>query len=142
MIGAVARDRLKLLPSYAYWNGLEIFGIRRYRGSIDRYHRSLDAYYALLREQPRTEGDEPTDGPGPNWDPGLPPAPEGLLESATFTLTQERSPVSPRANPRIGAWLAARCVRQSRAAGAPRGLPLASPRRREAPEGAGEAACS
>jgi hypothetical protein len=88
VIGAVARDRLKLLPSYAYWNALEVFGIRRYRGSIDRYHRSLDSHYAVLRDQPRAEGDEPIDGPGPNWDPGLPPTPEGLLESTTFTLTR------------------------------------------------------
>jgi len=28
VIGAVARDRLKQLPSYAYWNGLEALGIR------------------------------------------------------------------------------------------------------------------
>jgi hypothetical protein len=86
VIGAVARERLKQLPSYAYWNGLEVFGIRLYHGSIDRYHRSLDAYYALLRNQPRAEGDEPTPGPRPNWDPGLPLPPEGMLDSTDFAL--------------------------------------------------------
>src|SRR5439155_203920 len=55
VIGAVARDRLKQLPSYAYWNGLEILGIRLYHGSTDRYHRSLDSYYQLLREAPKSE---------------------------------------------------------------------------------------
>ena len=44
---------LKQLPSYAYWNGLEILGIRLYHGSIDRYYRSLDSYYHLLREAPK-----------------------------------------------------------------------------------------
>src|SRR3954463_9262121 len=35
VIGAVARDRLKQLPSYAYWNGLEVLGIRLYQGSTE-----------------------------------------------------------------------------------------------------------
>src|SRR4029453_8528067 len=45
VIGVAARDRLKQLPSYAYWNGLEILGIRLFPGSIDQYHRSLHGYY-------------------------------------------------------------------------------------------------
>jgi hypothetical protein len=87
VIGAVARERLKQLPSYAYWNGLEILGIRLYHGSNDRYHRSLDGYYRLLRDLPRGEGDEPTDGLRPNWHPGLPPPPDGLLDATSFELT-------------------------------------------------------
>jgi hypothetical protein len=87
VIGAVARERLKQLPSYAYWNGLEILGIRLYQGSNDRYHRSLDGYYRLLRELPRGEGDEPTDGLRSNWHPELPPPPDRLLEAASFELT-------------------------------------------------------
>jgi Family of unknown function (DUF6361) len=91
VIGAVARERLKQLPSYAYWNGLEILGIRLYDGSIDRYHRSLDSYYHLLRGAPKSEGDEPTDGLRRNWDPGLPPPPELLLESAGFDLAEDEA---------------------------------------------------
>jgi hypothetical protein len=91
VIGAVARERLKQLPSYAYWNGLEILGIRLYHGSNDRYHRSLDGYYRLLRELPRGEGDEPTDGLRPNWHPGLPPPPDRLLEATSFELTPEEA---------------------------------------------------
>lgn len=91
VIGAVAREGLKQLPSYAYWNGLEILGVRLYHGSIDRYHRSIDSYYQLLREAPRSEGDEPTDGVRPNWDAGLPPRPELLLESASFDLTGDEA---------------------------------------------------
>src|SRR5690349_10778965 len=33
VIGAVVRDRLKQLPSYSYWNGLEVLGIRLFHGS-------------------------------------------------------------------------------------------------------------
>jgi Family of unknown function (DUF6361) len=91
VIGAVARERLKQLPSYAYWNGLEVHGIRLYRGSIDRYHRSLDGYYQLLREVPRSEGDEPVDGVGANWHAGLPPVPDGLLDASTFELSREEA---------------------------------------------------
>jgi Family of unknown function (DUF6361) len=86
VIGVAARDQLKQLPSYAYWNGLEIHQIRLYSGSVDRYHRSLDAYYALLRDAPKPEGGEPPEGIGPNWDPALPPRPAGLLESVDFKL--------------------------------------------------------
>ncbi len=91
VIGAVARDRLKQLPSYAYWNGLEVLGIRLCQGSTDRYHRSLDGYYGLLRDTPKAEGDEPTDGPRPNWNPGLPPPPERMLDSSDFDLNYEEA---------------------------------------------------
>jgi hypothetical protein len=86
VIGASARDRLKQLPSYAYWNGLEVLGIRLFAGSTDRYHRSLDGYYQLLREAPRREGDEPFEGVRRNWDSGLPSPPADFLEASSFEL--------------------------------------------------------
>jgi hypothetical protein len=91
VIGSVARERLKQLPSYAYWNGLLVHGIRRYHGSIDRYHRSLDGYYQLVRDLPKAEGDEPTDGVRTNWDAGTPPPPERFLDSATFALARDEA---------------------------------------------------
>jgi Family of unknown function (DUF6361) len=91
VIGAVARDRLKQLPSYAYWNGLELHGIRRYHGSIDRYHRSLDSHYLVLQEAPPSEGDEPIVSLISNWDDGLPPRPDGLLESTAFELPRDEA---------------------------------------------------
>jgi Family of unknown function (DUF6361) len=87
VIGAVARDRVKQLPSYVYWNGLQVLGIRLFHGSTDRYHRSLDGYYWLLRERPRSEGEEPTEGLHTNWHAGLPAPPKQLLEDASFELT-------------------------------------------------------
>jgi Family of unknown function (DUF6361) len=91
VIGAVAKEQLKQLPSYAYWNGLEMFGIRLYHGSIDQYHRSLDSYYQLQLDLPKPEGGEPVEGLRPNWHAGLPPAPDGLLDEATFTLTADEA---------------------------------------------------
>jgi hypothetical protein len=91
VIGALARDRLKQLPSYAYWNGLEVHGIRRYHGSIDRYHRSLDGYYLVLQEAPPNEGDEPIVSLISNWDDGLPPRPDGVLESTEFELARSEA---------------------------------------------------
>ena len=138
VIGAVARDRLKQLPSYAYWNGLEALGIRLYQGSTDRYHRSLDGYYQLLRDLPRAEGDEPIDAPRANWDPGLPSPPDRMLESATLRAHSRRGAVPPRANPRLGTRVVARLVRQPRPANTACPLRMESPRRREAPEGSCE----
>jgi hypothetical protein len=89
VIGAVAQAYLKQLPSYAYWNGLEILGIRLFHGSGDRYHRSLDSYYQWIRELPSGEGDETVDGLRPNWHPGLPTPPDGFLEKTNFALTPE-----------------------------------------------------
>jgi hypothetical protein len=91
VIGAVARDQLKQLPSYAYWNALEVLGIRLYHGSGDRYHRSLDGFYRLLQDTPKAEGGEPVDGPLPNWDSGLPLPPDDLLETACFDLTLDEA---------------------------------------------------
>jgi Family of unknown function (DUF6361) len=91
VIGAVAREQLKQLPSYAYWNGLEILGIRLFDGTPDRYHRSLDGYYRWLQDVPRSEGDEPSESLRTNWHPGLPPAPEGFLEGTSFDLTPEEA---------------------------------------------------
>lgn len=41
VIGRIARKNLKLLPSYMYWSGLGIWGIRRFGGSLQQYFRSL-----------------------------------------------------------------------------------------------------
>jgi Family of unknown function (DUF6361) len=89
-MGRVAGQSLKLLPSFAYWQGLGCWGIRRYRGSQEPYHRSLDAFYAAKAQAIRTDDGEPLqEGPGPNWDPGLPPPPANWSKEAEFAL-QER----------------------------------------------------
>jgi hypothetical protein len=87
VIGAVAQAQLKQLPSYAYWNGLEVLGIRLFHGSTDRYHSSLDGYYRWLSDLPKSEGDEPVEALRSNWHPGIPRPPDQLLEETNFELT-------------------------------------------------------
>lgn len=69
VIGSEARDSLKRLPSDVYWAGLLALGIRTHPGS-------------------RAEMLAAGDAPG-LWSPGLPGAPDDLLEKATFRLTPE-----------------------------------------------------
>ena len=45
----------------------------------------------MLRELPRSEGEEPTEGLRRNWHAGLPPPPTQLLEEASFDLTLEEA---------------------------------------------------
>lgn len=69
VIGSEARDSLKRLPSDVYWAGLLALGIRTGPGS-------------------RAEMLAAGDAPG-LWSPGLPGAPDDLLDKATFRLTPE-----------------------------------------------------
>lgn len=69
VIGSEARDSLKRLPSDVYWAGLLALGIRTHPGS-------------------RAEMLAAGDAPG-LWSPGLPGAPDDLLDKATFRLTPE-----------------------------------------------------
>lgn len=69
VIGSEARDSLKRLPSDVYWAGLLALGIRTHPGS---------------RAEMLAAGDAPS-----LWSPGLPGAPDDLLDKATFRLTPE-----------------------------------------------------
>jgi hypothetical protein len=90
VIGIEARKSLKRLPSSVYWNGLATWGIRRFPGPRDQYHRSLDRFHRLTRGEARDDDGEPVGGATRrNWDPGLPPAPADFPEGATLALTSE-----------------------------------------------------
>lgn len=69
VIGSEARDSLKRLPSDVYWAGLLALGIRTHPGS---------------RAEMLAAGDATS-----LWSPGLPGAPDDLLDKATFRLTPE-----------------------------------------------------
>ena len=69
VIGSEARESLKRLPSDVYWAGLLALGIRTHPGS-------------------RAEMLAAGEAPG-LWSPGLPGAPDDLLDKATFRLTPE-----------------------------------------------------
>jgi hypothetical protein len=91
-IGLLARAKLKRLPSIIYWQGLRAWGIRRYYGSQEQYHRSLDAWYSTLGRKRRNDDGELVDaGTGGNWHPGLPAAPDDFPGAASFTLTGEEA---------------------------------------------------
>ena len=89
VIGIEARQNLKRLPSSVYWNGLGHWGIRRFAGPQDQYHRALDRFYRLTGREERTDDGEPVEAVlRRNWDPGLPPAPTGFPTGATLQLTR------------------------------------------------------
>ncbi len=89
VIGRNARADLRRLASAVYWQGLGSWGIRRYSGSQDQYHRSLDAFYARTSDVRRNDDLELVDAPAANWDPSVPPPPPGFPEEATLEIRAE-----------------------------------------------------
>jgi hypothetical protein len=93
-IGKYAKTTLKRLPSSVYWQGLGVWDIRSFSGSLPQYHRSLDRHYALLgRHSGRTmERDlEHDDLVRPNWHTGLIPPPDGFPEKCSLTLKRSEA---------------------------------------------------
>lgn len=87
VIGFVARDKVKTLPSELYWSVLRAWDIRRFRGTRNHYHRMarilLERRSAMneRREKAKKRGEEidPHDAlSGMTWDPLLPKPPEGF----------------------------------------------------------------
>lgn len=92
VIGAIAKDDLKRLPSSIYWQGLEDWGIRLYSGPLSQYHRSLDTYYRARSTQLHTEdGDLVGAALLSNWHAGLPAPPPNFPDTATLKLTREQA---------------------------------------------------
>ena len=90
VIGRQRRDKLKRLPSSIYWQGLGVLGIRRFGGSQDQYHRSLDRFYRSGGLELRSDDRELLNRVGAfNWHPSLPKAPGDFPEHATLNLTRE-----------------------------------------------------
>jgi hypothetical protein len=87
VIGKVSGASLHRFPASIYWNGLRRWGILRYSGSQSQYHRWLDHFYRKQHEQPVTDDHEPIEGwGGGNWDPSLPPVPDGFPDEADFRI--------------------------------------------------------
>jgi hypothetical protein len=92
VIGRLRRDKLKRLPSSIYWQGLGVLGIRRFPGSQDQYHRSLDRFYRTGGLDIRADDRELLNRASAyNWHPSLPKPPAGFPKGATLTLTQEEA---------------------------------------------------
>jgi len=89
IIGIAARLRLKRLASNVYWQGLGRWGIRVFRGSQERYHHSLDRFYAGARDRLRNDDGEPLDEvASANWHLGLPPSPKDFPQGISFRLSR------------------------------------------------------
>jgi Family of unknown function (DUF6361) len=87
VIGIQARKTLKRLPSGVYWNGLRSWGIRLFPGSLSQYEQSLDGFYASPRRVLLDDDKNPVGGGRlANWDPSLPPAPDGFPKGASLQL--------------------------------------------------------
>lgn len=87
-IGVLAGRKLKNLPSQLYWQGQGRLGIRKFRGSRDQYHRSLDRFYLVSSRRHLREGDEAGDPNASNWDSSLPGPPPDFPKSAELALTK------------------------------------------------------
>jgi hypothetical protein len=86
--GKTAGQSLKRLPSSVYWAGLEAWGIRRFSGSQEQYHRVLDEVYRQRSMQlRRDDGEGGWEGSLETWHPKLPAAPEGFPSGMDFRLT-------------------------------------------------------
>ena len=88
VIGSQARDRLRRMPSAAYWAATLRYGIRTWETSAEGYLHRSRGVAALQRVEP--EADDPgvlSDGRRSGVDPGLPPVPGRLLQQTTFALT-------------------------------------------------------
>jgi hypothetical protein len=92
VIGIIARDRVKRLPSSVYWYGLAVWGIRRFRGSQEQYHRSLDRFYRSRDSAIRADDKELIAvGRMRNWHAGIPSAPPGFPKGTNFSLTRREA---------------------------------------------------
>lgn len=90
VLGKRARGALKLLPSSAYWNGLESWGIRRFPRSQDDYHRAFDRMHRRGPARRRDDGDLETELVA-SWDPALPGSPSTFPDEASFALTSDEA---------------------------------------------------
>lgn len=88
VIGIEAGSALKRLPSTIYWQALGVWGIRRYAGSRENYHRSLDSFYRKGDMIRGDDGHVVTGGNLKRWDPGLPAAPARFLKESGLGLTK------------------------------------------------------
>jgi Family of unknown function (DUF6361) len=88
-IGVLARKGLKRLPSSIYWQGLGAWGIRRFQGSQDHYHRSIDGFYDSNRRVQFTDDKEPAGSRLPfNWHSALPAVPKEFPRNVSLKLTK------------------------------------------------------
>lgn len=95
VIGRVAKEKLRRLPSSVYWQGLARWGIRLFPGSQEEYHRSLDQFYKSQRRagdsRQEHEGESAEVTVSLHWHPGLPKSDKNFPQGATLKLSPEEA---------------------------------------------------
>jgi len=69
VIGRTAGATLKRMPSAIYWSGLGVWGLRRFQGSQQEYHASVDQIYS--RRAPDADVMMPNGRERTTWTPGI-----------------------------------------------------------------------
>ncbi len=95
VIGRFAKERLQRLPSSVYWQGLARWGIRKFSGSRDEYHRSLDQHYLRQRvrhvSRAEHDGESQDECERPNWHVSLPAPPPNFPHGVELKLKFEEA---------------------------------------------------
>lgn len=91
IIGKVAGSKLKILPSYMYWSGLGIWGIRRFDGTLYQYFKSLDGFYFYKKNIVKSDDKEIISNVPYNWDQNLPLRPNYFPEGANLSLSHQEA---------------------------------------------------
>lgn len=91
VIGRIAKDSLKILPSTMYWSGLGRWGIRRFEGSKYQYFQSLDHFYMAKKKFAKSADDEYLKQIGNNWDPHIVPYPKDFPNFTKLSLNQKEA---------------------------------------------------
>ena len=90
VIGRTARDKLKRMPSAAYWAVLRRWDVRDVDTTIEGFFRRVKDRRELTRMSVQSDDPEAREThPSVGIDPNLPPAPSDLLREATFDLTPD-----------------------------------------------------
>jgi len=93
VIGAIVGEGLQRFPSSIYWAGLQTWGIRKFRGSLNDYYQGLNSYYHLKKRNITRDDQEVLlyHDFGENWDEGLPESPQELPGKEGLDLTQSEA---------------------------------------------------
>lgn len=86
VLGSVAKENLKILPSSIYWTGLGRWGIRLFNGSLYQYFRSLDSFYFYEKNKVISDDKELVGEIKGNWDPNIPVPPKYFPEYISLSL--------------------------------------------------------
>ena len=86
VIGERSGISLHRFPSSIYWKGLQRWGICRFPGTQEQYHRFLDRWYESIKQASQID-EYSSVGEIQNWDPDLPDKPEDDSANNRLSLT-------------------------------------------------------